>query len=318
MKYLLGIDIGGTKCAVTLASYPDIKFLYTNKFSTLSQRGYNAVIDEILTAAMNIIEKNNIDYNDILSCGVSCGGPLDSDKGIIMSPPNLPDWDNIPLKQIIEERLGIKAKVRNDADACALAEWNFGAGRGTKNMIFLTFGTGMGAGLILNGKLYSGTSGNAGEVGHIRIAESGPYGYGKYGSFEGFCSGGGIARFAEELYNEYTDITTLKHDELTAENIAKAARNGDRFAVNIYKKTGYMLGKGLSVLIDILNPEMIVIGSIFERSSDLMIEEMNKAVNEEALKINSSVCKIVPAELGNEIGNYAAIGVAKEAADSNE
>ena len=131
--------------------------------------------------------------------GISCGGPLDSKKGIIFSPPNLPGWDNVPITRILSDEFGVETALQNDANACALAEWLMGAERGHSNMIFLTFGTGMGAGLILNGRLYSGTNDLGGEVGHIRLAKTGPVGFGKAGSFEGFCSGGGIAQLAKSI-----------------------------------------------------------------------------------------------------------------------
>jgi glucokinase len=186
---------------------------------------------------------------------------------------------------------------------------------GSKNMIFLTFGTGLGAGLILDGKLYEGTNGNAGEIGHIRLADNGPEGYGKIGSFEGFCSGGGIARlgylmFKEEISN---GISINYFDEkkpcggLSAKILADAAYKGDEFAIRVYNECGKRLGMGLSILIDILNPECIVIGSVFARSGDLLIPAMQKIISKEALNASANVCRIVPAALGEQIGDYAAL-----------
>src|SRR5690606_15592063 len=134
----------------------------------------------------------------LAAIGISCGGPLDSRRGVILSPPNLPGWDRIPVVEVFQQAFKVPVALQNDANAGALAEWLWGAGRGSHNMIFLTFGTGMGAGLILNGQLYSGTNDLAGEVGHIRLAPDGPVGYGKAGSFEGFCSGGGIKQLATD------------------------------------------------------------------------------------------------------------------------
>lgn len=311
-KYYLGIDIGGTKCAVVI-SRDDCKEITDKiRFDTNSKRGWKAVTDELIEAAEELIKRNGLNSSDFNSCGVSCGGPLNSKTGVIMSPPNLPDWDNVPLTDMISKKLGIPCKICNDADACAIAEWKFGAGRGTENMIFLTFGTGMGAGLILNGKLYSGSTGTAGEAGHIRLADDGPVGYGKKGSFEGFCSGGGIANLSRIMFDEYKGKTVLNSDSLSAKEVAQAANQGDALAIEIYRKCGTMLGKGLAVLIDILNPERIVIGSIYQRSSNLMIDTMKEAIKEEALGISADSCEIVPASLGDEIGDFAAIGVAKQ------
>ena len=313
MKYFLGIDIGGTKCAVCLGTKESTpKILDKLKFDTVVSRGYVKVIDEIIDSCKAVLSKNKLSNEDVLACGISCGGPLDSERGIIMSPPNLPDWDNVQITEIISNELKIPCGLRNDADACALAEWKFGAGVGSKNMIFLTFGTGMGAGLILNSQLYSGTSGTAGEVGHIRLTDEGPLGHGKQGSFEGYCSGGGIQNLATEMFKNYNGKTLLAKNSLTAKNIAVAANNGDEFAISVYNKCGEMLGHGLSVLIDILNPEKIVIGSIFQRSGNLLIESMQKVINEQTLEINRNACKVVPAKLGDEIGDFAAVGVAMD------
>lgn len=318
--YFVGIDIGGTKCAVTLfpenGSEPSAKI----RFETHSENGWRSVTDNIVLAVENIMRENGLTSKDILSAGISCGGPLDSRRGVIMCPPNLPDWDNVPVCKIISDRFGFPTFLQNDANACAIAEWRFGAGRGAENVIFLTFGTGMGAGLILDGKLYSGTNDMAGEVGHIRLEKEGPVGYGKAGSFEGFCSGGGIAAGAREAASELfknggTTCACEGADDvlsITAASLAKAADVGDEFSLGIYRRCGEKLGTALALLIDILNPEVIVIGSIYARSGKLLYDEMMKAIGREALGLSASVCRIVPAALGDSIGDYAAVGVAKE------
>ena len=178
---LIGIDIGSTKCAVVQGDR-EMNILGKVRMDT-----GNA--EETLKAIFDAVEA----FGPCEAIGVSCGGPLDEERGVICSPPNLPGWDDIHITKMLTERFNVPAYMRNDANACALAEWRYGAGKGTNNMIFLTFGTGMGAGLILNGALYSGTYDNAGEVGHMRLERFGPVGYGKMGSLEGFCSGGGMA-----------------------------------------------------------------------------------------------------------------------------
>lgn len=312
MKYYLGFDIGGTKCAVSVSEKGSGKIKDKIRFETKVERGWRKIVDELISSARKLLETNGISADNVISCGVSCGGPLDPEKGIIMCPPNLPDWDNVPLADIIKNELGFPCKVRNDADACALAEWQFGAGKGTRNMIFLTFGTGMGAGLILDSKLYSGTSGTAGEVGHIRLDSDGPVAYGKAGSFEGFCSGTGIAAMGKKMLEIYNGTTVIPRDNVTAKTIAEAAMNGDKLAGAIYRRCGEKLGYALSILIDILNPEKIVIGSIFQRSGHLLADSMNEVIKKEALGISAECCEIVPAVLGDDIGDYAAIGVAME------
>ena len=245
--------------------------------------------------------------------GISCGGPLDSKKGVIMSPPNLPTWDNFPICDIIENYFGTRPALQNDANAGAVAEWKFGAGKGFSNIIFMTFGTGLGAGLILDGRLYDGTNGNAGEVGHIRLMDDGPIGFGKNGSFEGFCSGGGLAQLGKMLAEEAKakGITPLycKSDEISAKTIAEAANMGDETAIAVYNLCGKMLGKGLSIIIDILNPQRIIIGSVFTRSENLLRDSMQSEIEKEALSISAEVCKVVPSMLSEKIGDYAALGV---------
>ena len=302
--FVLGIDIGGTKCAVILGRAGDTenKIIERCAFPTLVERGWQKVIDELLRTADRVLEKYKIKTEQIKGIGISCGGPLDSKNGVIMCPPNLPDWDNVPIVKIFEDHFGVKTNLQNDANACAVAEWKYGAGKGTQNCIFLTFGTGMGAGLILDGRLYSGTNDMAGEVGHIRLADDGPEGYGKNGSFEGFCSGGGIARLA--------DFTAGQKMNMTAKDLAENMHNGDEFSTEVYTKCAEKLGAGLSVLIDILNPEVIVIGSIYARNTEFFNSIILPVIKREALVNSAAVCKILPAQLGERIGDFAALGLA--------
>lgn len=317
--YSLGFDIGGTKCAAILGKgeMPENhEELIIDKisFPTLTSRGWKKIVEELISSADELLKRNDAAYGDLIGIGISCGGPLDSRRGTINCPPNLPDWDNVPIADIMEEHFGIRPNLQNDANACAVAEWKFGSGKDTENMIFLTFGTGMGAGLILNGRLYAGTSDMAGEVGHIRLASDGPAGYGKNGSFEGFCSGGGIARLGQSMIEEAKrngeESSLFSENEISAKTIAIAAKNGDGLAKRIYDKCAYMLGYGLSILIDVLNPEAIVIGSIYSRDKELFDSIITEVIENEALPYAHKVCKILPAALGNSIGDYAALGLA--------
>ncbi len=316
-KYLLGIDIGGTKCAVILGGgdlpeSTDGFILDRLEFQTNSRRGWHAVMDDIFTSIDTVLARNSLSKSDILGFGISCGGPLDSATGTIKCPPNLPDWDDVPITKLLTEHYGIPAYLQNDANACAVAEWKFGAGKGCKNLVFLTFGTGMGAGLILDGRLYSGTNDMAGEVGHIRLEHDGPEGYGKSGSFEGFCSGGGIERLTRSMYSEHIkkgSLTALTAYDLSAKAVAIAAEDGDILALDIYRCCARHLGMGLAIIIDILNPQMIIISSIYARSRGLLETEMAEILAREALPLSLKVCEIKPAKLGNAIGDFAALGV---------
>lgn len=171
----LGIDIGGTKCVV-LVGDRNVNVLEIVRFATPRDKAPEKIVQEMIEICKELMEKHK-KKGVFRTVGISCGGPLDDKKGIILSPPNLPDWNAVPITDMIEKELNIPAFIQNDANACAMAEWKFGTGKGCDNMVFLTFGTGLGAGIVLDGRLYSGTNGMAGEAGHIRLTEDGPVGY---------------------------------------------------------------------------------------------------------------------------------------------
>lgn len=316
---IIGVDIGGTKCAVTygeqhrneVAIRDKVHFLTTGPEETLAQ---------LKASVRTVMQRNGLDRENTRAIGISCGGPLDSRTGVVMSPPNLPGWDHVPIVEIFRQEFGIRTAIHNDANACALAEWQFGAGIGTHNMVFLTFGTGLGAGLILDGKLYTGTNDNAGELGHIRLSDFGPVGYGKSGSFEGFCSGGGIRQLAQAAVREKLQMgekvawcPDSDPEKIDARLVAEAAAAGDELAEAIYRTSARYLGRGLSIVIDLINPEMIVIGSIYARNEAFMKPLMEEVITREALPLAGRVCRVVPAALGEEIGDYAALSVAANA-----
>jgi glucokinase len=323
---LLGFDIGGTKCAVALGNtnHRDKKKKGANEIYVIDKtvlptnKPVYEMIELLFITAENLLTRNKLTRKDISGIGISCGGPLSSKEGIVLSPPNLPGWDRIPIVEITRKRFGKPVILQNDANACAIAEWKYGAGKDCKNLIFLTFGTGMGAGLILDGKLYTGTSDLAGEVGHLRLAELGPVGFGKAGSFEGFCSGGGIAQLAQKRVLEKLQMgqkvsfckSLNELPFLTAKMVAEAAYNGDEIAINIYKTCAEYLGRGLSLLIDILNPEIIILGSIYGRTKELIEPYMKEVIKKEAIYDSSRVCRIVPAGLSENLGDIAALSLA--------
>ncbi|HOD01775.1 MAG: Glucokinase [Firmicutes bacterium ADurb.Bin300] len=321
--YLLGIDIGGTKCAVVLAKGVSANGIICEgiadryEFETMAaKRGPDSVLEELAFSAEKIFKRNFIRAIDIAKIGISCGGPLDSERGIIKSPPNLPGWDDVHIKEFFEKRFYVPVYLQNDANACALAEHRFGAGKGYKNVIFLTCGTGMGAGIIINGELYTGRNDMAGEVGHISLSEQGPLGYGKRGSFEGYCSGNGIANLAFEKLKEWTKSgnksslsANLEKGELSAKAVFEAMYAGDELAKRVMTTSAEFLGKGIAVLADILNPEIVIIGSIFTRNADFYLPIVTETVKREALRECSEDLKIVPSMLGDSIGDYAALGI---------
>ncbi len=326
MKYLVGIDIGGTKTAVILgaparprsSSANGLSIVERSAFPTDTRVPWGEHVQRIVESIRALMKKAGAKSSQILGMGVSCGGPLDSRAGLILSPPNLPGWDRVPITASLAAALGAPAHLQNDANACALAEWLYGAGRGCRNMVFLTFGTGMGAGLILDGRLYEGANDLAGEVGHVRLAEEGPEGYGKKGSFEGFCSGGGIANLAQAVVAKaFTrgESVSFCADEagipsITAQAVGEAAAAGDPLAREILAMSGRSLGRGLAMIIDVLNPERIVIGSIYVRCREFLQPTMEEEIRREALPLAAGACEIVPAALGERIGDYASLAVA--------
>ena len=315
---IIGVDVGGTKCAVTYGQKEGFE-LHIREKIRFATTGVDETLANIVRAVDDVMRKNGLTAGNTAAIGVSCGGPLDSRTGVVMSPPNLPGWDNIPIVKLLGDRFGIRTGIHNDANACALAEWKFGAGIGARNMAFLTFGTGLGAGLILDGKLYAGTNDNAGELGHIRLSDFGPVGYGKCGSFEGFASGGGIAQLARFKVSEKHQMGQRvswcapgQLDEITARDVADAAAAGDELALEIYRISATYLGRGLAIVIDLINPEVIVIGGIYTRNREMMEPFVLREIEREALSHARRVCSIRPAALGEQIGDYAALSVAAD------
>jgi glucokinase len=302
---LLGLDIGGTKCAVSRLVDGGVR-----EEVRIPTGAFAETFVTLCDGLARWIKPDSI-------VGISCGGPLDATKGIILSPPNLAtSWHGVEICRLLREQFGARAILMNDANACALAEWQFGAGRGTQHMVFLTSGTGMGAGLILNGQLYEGVTGDAGEVGHLRLASDGPVGFGKAGSFEGFCSGGGIARLADQMVwirGGEPPAWYSGNGNTTTKQIADAAKAGDSLALEVMTTAGERLGEALSVIIDLFNPERVVIGGFFKHIRDLVTPAMQRGLQREALPHAAAACQILPAELGETIGSHGAIAIALQA-----
>lgn len=309
---ILGFDIGGTKCAVVLCDLQDDQVIWQGRIEVAATPDWKQVLETLAAGGESLMVKAGVTRSDC-RIGISSGGPLDPARKLICSPPNLPGWDEVPVVDFLQDRLEIQARMLNDADACALAEWKFGAGKGTRNMVFLTFGTGLGAGLILNGQLYSGTLGLAGEVGHLRMEHEGPEGYGKTGSLEGFCSGGGIRQMgitsAMACRENGSRVSFDKGDlaAITAKDVIEAAGQGCKEAEALLELSGTYFGRGLAILIDLLNPDMIVAGSIYVRARQWLEPAMQQAIRQEALAPAAEVCRIRPAGLGEQIGDYGAV-----------
>lgn len=325
VTHLLGVDIGGTKCAVVLGSREADRVRILRRVVTPTTRGDPLeMLRRLEDVACEELEAAGLAPADVERVGISCGGPLSEDEGLVLGPPNLPGWGRVPVVEHFRSALGIDVRLANDANAGALAEWWWGTGRGTTTMVFLTFGTGLGAGLIIDGRLHRGAHGLAGEVGHVRVAPDGPLAYGKSGSWEGYSSGNGLRRLAIECVRREWSAgraVAFCDDESRLEALdvvilANAARAGDALARSIFATSGRHLGKGIAALADIIDPEVVVVGGIYGRCLDLLESDTLAAFEEEMRGAASRSCRISPAGLGEAIGDYSALAVALAATDS--
>ncbi len=313
---LAGIDIGGTKTSIVLSTrLPSV--IVRHVFSTDPERGPGPAISEIIKGLRILLALGEVAGARLTAIGVSCGGPLDAHHGIIQQPPNLPTWRDVPITATLSREFAVNCYLENDANAGALAEHSFGAGQGMRNLVFLTMGTGIGAGLILNGHLYRGATEAAGEIGHVRLTPQGPQGHGKAGSVEGWASGGGLANLARmsiaDASAEGRHTALAKHREnlhaLTARDVAEAAESGDPLAKQIIHTTGERLGEAMAILIDLLNPECILVGGLALRLGDALLNPARRVIEREALAPSARACQILPAALGEQTGDVAALCV---------
>jgi glucokinase len=306
-RVFLGVDVGGTKTAVLLSALPP-EALGRIEFATLPEQGPERALQLIVESARSLLAQHGLGVKAI---GVSCGSPLDRVKGIIQAPPNLSTWVDVPIRSLLEDAFGVPCRVENDANAGAVAEHRFGAGVGTQHMVFLTLGTGLGAGIIANGGLYLGAGGDAGEIGHVRLSPTGPVGYHKAGSIEGWSSGGGIGQLAAQVLAR-TERSSSLHgvENVTARDVGLAAQAGDAVARSILRRSGERLGQTLAMLMDVLNPQRIVLGGLAWRMGEPFMAPMRRVMEREALPQTLRACEVVPAALGEKIGDVAAMCVA--------
>jgi glucokinase len=316
-KVFIGVDVGGTKTAVILSARPPDS-LGRIEFATLPEQGPERAIKLIVESARGLLDQHGFGEDSIAAIGVSCGSPLDRVRGVIQAPPNLATWVDVPIRRLLEEAFHTICRVENDANAGAVAEHRFGAGVGVDHMLFLTLGTGLGAGIIAAGSLYLGANGDAGEIGHVRLSPTGPIGYHKAGSIEGWSSGGGIAQLAVRMVKlaeqrgrpSVLQAQLASSGGLTARDVGIAAQAGDAVALSILRRSGERLGQALAMLLDVLNPQRIVLGGLAWRMGESLLAPMRRVMEREALPQTLRACEIVPAALGEQIGDVAALCVA--------
>lgn len=318
--YVAGIDIGGTKLATVVADSTGHILSKTRK-PTLAERGPEYALQLLFDMVRETVELAGLKQKSISAIGVSCGGPLDTKTGVVYSPPNLPGWDALPLKAKLESEFDIPVTIENDANASALAEYRFGGGRGYDPLLYMTMSTGIGGGIVIDGQIYHGANDSAGEVGHQILLPDGPLcGCGKRGCLEALCSGPAIARRAQaavrkQLENGKTATTELlkltdgRIETLKSEHVLAAARTGDALALQLVDETAYYMGWGIANLVNILNPDIVLLGTIAIAAGDLLLNPIRKTVAEFAMTRPVEAVKIEPAQLGNALGDLAAIAL---------
>ena len=311
---LVGIDIGGTKLAVVIAN-SDGRILNKIRQPTKSYKGFEYAIRLIFDMIDQLLHLEQLTRDQVLSIGISCGGPLDTQTGVVYSPPNLPDWEAIPLADIVESEFKIRPVIENDANAGALAEWRFGAGRGYNHVVFMTMSTGIGAGIVVDGRILHGASDCAGEVGHQVLIPNGPVcGCGNRGCLEAICSGPAIAKRAQEKVrkNPHTKILDLVDGNIAmirSEEVLEAAKSADPLALDLIKEVSFYMGWGIANLVNIVNPDIVLVGTIAVAAGDLLLEPIRRTVLEMSMQRPGGIVKIMPAQLGQHIGDLAAISL---------
>ncbi|MFA6349648.1 MAG: ROK family protein [Candidatus Omnitrophota bacterium] len=301
-KFLIGIDLGGTNLKIALVSLSyqikDKKILSTKSFSDKSK-----LICAIADAVASILVDNKIARSQVLGVGIGLPGPIDAEAGFVHFFPNIPGWKNVNLKTILEKKIRIPVRIDNDANLMSLAEYRLGAAKGSKNSICLTLGTGVGAGLILENKLYRGSSFAAGELGHLPVNITGPK-----------CNCGGIACL--EAYIGNNRITQKVKNEfgrdIPLEKVSDMANQGNKKALKIWDDVALYLGRALVAVVNLLNLETVVIGGGVAEAGDLIFKGVRKIVSEQAMSVQAGRVKIIKAKLGSDAGMIGAAIFARE------
>jgi len=311
-QHILGIDIGGTKLAVGVSTAQG-RLLSSERIPTNSGEGPQRMIARLAEVCLRVIDQSGVKVD---AAGVGCVGPLDQKTGYVINPVNLHGWKEVPLVDILKNDLKMPVFLDNDANAAALGEHRFGAGRGVANMVYLTISTGIGGGIIINHQLYQGENGNAGELGHMSVNFAGrPCGCGNLGCIEQYASGTAIATRAREAVkaagNTDTALLSLAGtiDQINGQVVVQAVLQGDRLACRVWDETIVALGSCMVSVIHIFNPRRIVLGGGITNAGDLLFVPLRKQTKKHAMPTLHDICDIVPAELGDQVGVLGAVAV---------
>lgn len=308
MAKRIGIDVGGTNVKIALVD-DNGKIIYSNSVPTYAKMGYEYTVNNIKQAIKDLMKETNTTPSDIEGIGFDFPGQVDCKTGVVKLAPNIPGWVNVPIAQMIEDEFHIPTRIDNDVRCAALGELKFGAGRGCENFICITVGTGIGSGIVINGKVVRGATNAAGELGHIKLQmNGGPIcGCGDTGCLEAFASGPAIVAMAQEYIKggkstKFREMAAVEGGEITPYMVAKAAEEGDPVAKRIFEIVGEYIGIGLTSVINLLNPERVIIGGGVAESGELLLGPIRKTIKERAMVVAGNAVEILPAQLGNSAG----------------
>lgn len=308
-NYIIAVDLGGTKITCALTDLEG-NIINENTISTNAHEGEQEVLKRIFSAIEKALEDGKKSTDEIRAIGIGSPGPLDSNKGIILDPPNLP-LKNVEIVKHIEDKFNIKTYLENDANAAAIGEYLFGAGKGTKNMVYITVSTGIGAGAIIEGKIYKGTTCNALELGHATVLPDGPRcNCGNYGCLEVMASGTAIAREANKALEQGRESSLSNYEKVTSNEVFKEASLGDKLAIQIIDKALEYLGIGIANAITTFDPEKVIIGGGVAMAGEIVFDKVKQVVKKRCFKVLNESCEIVPAALKTKSGIFGAAAVA--------
>jgi glucokinase len=314
-KVIIGVDLGGTNVKTAMVSW-DKQVMAKDARPTNADGGPEAVMDAIESSVRDLLADSDVSTDEVMAVGIGAPGPMDWRSGIVFSPPNLPGWENVPLGDLMQTRLGVPCFVENDANVACYGEFWLGAGQGTQNMALLTLGTGVGGGLVLFGMLLRGEDGTAAELGHLKVQRDGRRcGCGSRGCLETYASVTGMVRTAVEGLSEGRDsiLRSKCKDEfggLTGKMIGDAAQAGDEFALWVMEETATWIGLGISSIINYQNPEKVVLCGGMIAAGDMLINPIRKVAFENSFEVPAKRCEILFAGLGSDSGVLGAAGCA--------
>ena len=310
MSGYIGIDLGGTQLRVAVANARGTVRSVV-RVDTEAGGGPRHVIGRIVDAIDRALDDAGATRRGISAIGMGLPGPLNGATGVVFSPVNLPGWHNVPLSKILKERTGIRTFIEHDANLAAFAEWRLGVGKGARHMAYVTVSTGIGAGLIFHGQLYSGAGGIAGELGHTVVQADGPLcTCGNHGCLEALSSGTAIARMAREALAEgvRTSLRRIRGPQRPdARDVTQAARRGDPLARRLLEQAGTYLGISLGNVVNLLNPELIVLGGSVMNAGSLIRKPMRESLNASSWPSSRRGLRIRAPKLGQDVGLIGAV-----------